>query len=189
MNKNIKILLIVIAIVIVVVVGALIFWQSGSQNKEVNNNLSSANSINAVVLPEEGSAGQSKETNNNSNNANTMNIITLPDGLQITDEVVGTGVEAKAGNAVAVNYIGTLADGKKFDSSYDAGRQPFVFLLGAGKVIKGWDEGVVGMKVGGKRKLVIPSALAYGEQGAGNGIIPPNSTLIFEIELLGVQAQ
>jgi len=127
--------------------------------------------------------GQNKDMNNNVNN-----IITLPDGLQITDEIIGTGAEAKAGNAVSVNYIGTLTNGVKFDSSYDRG-QPFSFILGAGQVIKGWDEGVLGMKVGGKRKLIIPPDLAYGEQGAGNGVIPPNSTLIFEVELLEVQGQ
>ena len=115
-----------------------------------------------------------------------MNIITLPDGLQITDEVTGTGAQAKARNAVAVNYIGTLTNGTKFDSSYDRG-QPFSFVLGAGQVIKGWDEGVLGMKVGGKRKLVIPASLGYGAQSIGP--IPANSTLIFEVELLGVQAQ
>ena len=108
-----------------------------------------------------------------------------PTGLQITDEIAGTGAEAKAGNLVTVNYIGTLTNGGKFDSSYDR-NQPFSFTLGAGEVIKGWDEGVLGMKVGGKRKLVIPPSLAYGSQEVGNGLIPANSTLIFEIELLEV---
>jgi FKBP-type peptidyl-prolyl cis-trans isomerase len=106
-------------------------------------------------------------------------------GLQVTDEVVGTGDEAVAGKTVSVNYVGTLMDGKKFDSSYDR-NQPFEFQLGAGQVIKGWDQGVAGMKVGGKRKLVIPPELGYGSQGAGDSI-PPNSTLVFEVELLGVK--
>jgi FKBP-type peptidyl-prolyl cis-trans isomerase len=106
-------------------------------------------------------------------------------GLEATDEVVGTGDEAVAGKKVTVNYAGTLTDGTKFDSSYDR-NQPFEFALGAGQVIKGWDQGVVGMKVGGKRKLVIPPELGYGAQGAGDKI-PPNSTLVFEVELLGVK--
>jgi len=105
--------------------------------------------------------------------------------LQITDEVVGEGEEAKAGDTVVVNYEGRLVDGTKFDSSYDRGK-PFSFNLGAGQVIKGWDEGIVGMKVEGKRKLIIPPQLAYGEAGAGNGLIPPNSTLIFEVELVSI---
>ncbi|MDO8341074.1 peptidylprolyl isomerase [Candidatus Woesebacteria bacterium RIFOXYC1_FULL_31_51] len=105
--------------------------------------------------------------------------------LKIEDLVVGTGVEAVSGKSVTVHYTGTLTDGTKFDSSKDRG-EPFTFNLGAGEVIKGWDQGVVGMKVGGKRKLTIPSELGYGTQGAG-GVIPPNATLIFEVELLGVK--
>jgi peptidylprolyl isomerase len=104
-------------------------------------------------------------------------------GLRITDLVVGEGAEAVAGQAVVVNYRGTLTNGREFDSSY--GRGPFRFPLGGGRVIKGWDEGVAGMKVGGKRKLVIPPDLAYGSRGAG-GVIPPDATLIFEVELLEV---
>jgi FKBP-type peptidyl-prolyl cis-trans isomerase FkpA len=105
-------------------------------------------------------------------------------GLTVEDLVVGEGAEAAAGQKVSVHYTGWLTDGKKFDSSKDRG-EAFVFPLGRGQVIKGWDEGVQGMKVGGKRKLTIPSALAYGSRGAG-GVIPPNATLVFEVELLGV---
>lgn len=107
------------------------------------------------------------------------------DQLKIEDTVVGAGAEAVAGKTVTVNYSGTLVDGTKFDSSYDRG-QPFSFHLGAGEVIKGWDQGVAGMKVGGKRKLTIPSSLGYGPYGAGN-VIPPNATLVFEVELLKVE--
>ena len=107
-----------------------------------------------------------------------------PAALESTDEVVGTGAEAVAGKTVSVNYTGTLTDGTKFDSSYDR-NQPFEFELGAGRVIKGWDQGVAGMKVGGKRKLVIPPSLGYGAQA--NGKIPANSTLVFEVELLDVK--
>jgi FKBP-type peptidyl-prolyl cis-trans isomerase len=106
-------------------------------------------------------------------------------GLKYYDLKQGTGAEAKAGNKVKVHYTGWLTDGKKFDSSVDRG-EPFEFKLGAGMVIKGWDEGVAGMKVGGKRQLHIPANLAYGARGAG-GVIPPNAQLIFDVELLGVE--
>jgi FKBP-type peptidyl-prolyl cis-trans isomerase FkpA len=106
--------------------------------------------------------------------------------LKIEDLVVGTGQEAKAGNLVSVNYTGWLTGGAKFDSSLDR-NQPLEFTLGKGQVIQGWDQGVVGMKVGGKRKLTIPPNLAYGAQGAGSGVIPPNATLVFEVELLSVK--
>lgn len=109
--------------------------------------------------------------------------IMTPSGLRITDLELGTGAEAVSGMTVSVNYRGTLENGKEFDSSY--GRGPFSFPLGAGRVIRGWDEGVAGMRVGGKRKLVIPPDLAYGERGAG-GVIPPNATLVFEVELLRI---
>ena len=109
----------------------------------------------------------------------------MPDGLRYTDDQVGTGTEAQAGKTVSVHYTGWLLDGTKFDSSKDR-NQPFSFPLGRGEVIKGWDEGVAGMKVGGKRTLVIPPDLGYGARGAG-GVIPPNATLKFEVELLDVR--
>ena len=110
--------------------------------------------------------------------------IVTPSGLKYTDLKMGAGAEAKAGDAVQVHYTGWLVDGTKFDSSRDSNR-PFRFKLGAGQVIKGWDEGVAGMRVGGKRKLTIPAELGYGRQGAGS-VIPPGATLVFEVELLGI---
>jgi FKBP-type peptidyl-prolyl cis-trans isomerase len=111
--------------------------------------------------------------------------VTTPSGLKYDDLTVGTGAEAKMGQTVSVHYTGWLTDGKKFDSSVDR-KQPFEFPLGMGRVIKGWDEGVQGMKVGGKRKLTIPPGLGYGARGAG-GAIPPDATLIFDVELLGIK--
>jgi FKBP-type peptidyl-prolyl cis-trans isomerase len=110
---------------------------------------------------------------------------TTTSGLRYIDEVVGEGAAMQAGKNVAVHYTGWLTNGTKFDSSRDRG-QPFRFVLGAGRVIKGWDEGVATMKVGGKRTLIIPPELGYGARGAG-GVIPPNATLIFEVELLDVK--
>jgi len=115
--------------------------------------------------------------------------MTTPSGLQITDTKVGTGATPKTGQICVMHYTGWLyqngAKGAKFDSSVDRG-QPFEFPIGTGRVIKGWDEGVAAMKVGGKRTLIIPPDLGYGARGAGN-VIPPNATLIFEVELLGVK--
>jgi FKBP-type peptidyl-prolyl cis-trans isomerase FkpA len=131
----------------------------------------------AVVLPVRGQdSGKDK---------NEPKVNTTKSGLKYIDEKEGTGTEAKSGNSVEVHYTGWLKDGTKFDSSVDRG-QPFGFQLGAGMVIKGWDEGVAGMKVGGKRKLIIPPELGYGARGAGR-VIPPNAELTFEVELLKVK--
>ncbi len=118
-------------------------------------------------------------------NMQLQNISTTA-GLEIYDVKVGDGAEAVPGKAVSVHYTGLLTNGKKFDSSVDRG-QPFEFLLGAGQVIRGWDVGVAGMKVGGIRKLIISPELAYGANDVGGGLIPANSTLLFEVQLLGVQ--
>ena len=123
------------------------------------------------------------------NEASAQAPVTTPSGLQMVDTQPGTGASPKQGQTAVVHYTGYLSDkgakGKKFDSSVDRG-QPFEFPVGAGRVIKGWDEGVASMKVGGKRTLIIPPQLGYGERGAG-GVIPPNATLIFDVELLGVK--
>ncbi|MGY2052141.1 FKBP-type peptidyl-prolyl cis-trans isomerase [Methylobacterium sp. JK268] len=121
--------------------------------------------------------------------ASSADFATTPSGLKYKDDVVGTGAQPQAGQKVSVHYTGWLDDkgkkGKKFDSSVDRG-QPLDFAVGTGQVIKGWDEGLSTMKVGGKRTLVIPPDLGYGARGAG-GVIPPNATLIFDVELLGVR--
>lgn len=113
-----------------------------------------------------------------------MSIITTASGLQYEEILTGDGATAKAGDMITVHYTGWLTDGSKFDSSKDR-NDPFEFNLGGGEVIRGWDEGVQGMQVGGIRKLTIPASLGYGSRGAGR-VIPPNATLIFEVELLGV---
>lgn len=115
----------------------------------------------------------------------SKNAITTPSGLKYIDITPGTGDAPQTGQLVTVHYTGWLQNGTKFDSSLDRG-DPFRFVLGQGKVIKGWDEGVATMKVGGKRRLIIPPGLAYGPRGAG-GVIPPNAELTFDVELLGVK--
>jgi peptidylprolyl isomerase len=130
-----------------------------------------------VYSADRGAAGEKKEK-----------VVTTASGLKYIDEKMGTGKAAKKGDRVEVHYTGLLKDGKKFDSSRDRGK-PFRFPLGSGKVIKGWDEGVQGMKEGGKRKLIIPPELAYGAEGVvvkGKTIIPPNAELTFDVELIRV---
>ncbi|OGN01231.1 MAG: hypothetical protein A3G51_01010 [Candidatus Yanofskybacteria bacterium RIFCSPLOWO2_12_FULL_43_11b] len=114
------------------------------------------------------------------------NIIKMDNGLEIQDLKVGTGPEAKAGDTISVNYTGFLENGTVFDASVKHGG-PATFQIGVGQLIKGWDIGIPGMKVGGKRKLIVPPSLGYGSQNVGNGLIPPNSTLTFEVELLAIQ--
>jgi FKBP-type peptidyl-prolyl cis-trans isomerase FkpA len=144
----------------------------------VNNRLIAGIIILGIVTMASG------QENNASPTKVTGKPTTTSSGLQYWDIVVGTGAVAVAGKTVKVHYTGWLTDGKKFDSSVDHG-QPLSFPLGGGRVIKGWDQGVAGMKVGGKRQLRIPPELGYGARGAG-GAIPPNATLIFDVELLDV---
>jgi len=113
-------------------------------------------------------------------------VVTTASGLKYEEMKVGTGPSPKAGQTVTVHYTGTLTDGTTFDSSRDKG-QPFSFTIGQGQVIKGWDEGVMSMKVGGRRKLIVPAALGYGADGTPGGPIPPNATLNFDVELLGTE--
>lgn len=115
----------------------------------------------------------------------TKKTVTTASGLKYVDVVVGKGASPAAGKQVKVHYTGTLENGKKFDSSVDR-NEPFSFTIGVGQVIQGWDEGVMTMKIGGKRKLIIPSKLGYGARGAAGGAIPPNATLLFDVELLDV---
>jgi len=135
----------------------------------------------ATKAPQPEAQVKVKETNTTTPQ-DAKKMITTPTGLQYVDLVEGTGGTPKTGQTVVVHYTGTLEDGTKFDSSRDRG-QPFSFKIGVGQVIKGWDEGVASMRVGGRRQLTIPADLGYGARGAG-GVIPPNATLIFDVELL-----
>jgi len=157
-------------VILAVIGGIVVFSGRGSSQKQLLATPPSTSTIEATLEPTATSSAKP---------------LMQVDKLIIQDEKVGTGVEAIAGKKVTVNYIGTLTDGTKFDSSYDR-NQTFTFNLGAGEVVPGWDQGVAGMKVGGKRKLTVPSTLAYGVQGIP-GVIPGGATLIFEVELLKVE--
>ena len=158
MKKSINIIIFVVLAVVVVGVG---MWYSGKVSQESQE-----------AITAQGVAARQVQSQ-------------IMQNFKIEDVVVGTGVEAKNGDTVTVNYTGTLDDGTKFDSSLNPGRTPFSFLLGAAQVIKGWDLGVLGMKVGGKRTLVIPPELGYGATGR-SPVIPPSATLHFTVELLSV---
>ena len=173
------------AIILVAVLIGGMWYYSQREVKKTALNLSMDNS------EESGEMKSTENKNNENTNTNTMNNTgTKETGevkeLKIEDLVIGTGAEAVAGKKISVLYKGTLVDGTVFDASSLHGNAPFEFTLGAGQVIGGWDQGFSGMKVGGKRRLTIPSDLGYGATGAGASI-PPNAALIFEVELLGVK--
>jgi FKBP-type peptidyl-prolyl cis-trans isomerase len=169
--KNKYLIVTVFLTLLIIIGGYFVFKIPSTQNNQPSQDYSLSGNIESV---DTNTLGASSAAN-----------INMDGKLEILDEVVGTGAEAVAGKHVTVNYTGTLTDGTKFDSSLNPGRTPFDFNLGAGEVIAGWDQGVAGMKIGGKRKLTIPPSLGYG--AADMGVIPPNSTLIFEVELLKVQ--
>jgi peptidylprolyl isomerase len=156
----------------------------GGDHKAADTANASASTPPAATPAESTMASGSAVTFAPSLGVDPKSMTTTPSGLAYKDTKVGTGPVAQAGQTASVQYTGWLPDGTKFDSSRDR-NQPFQFPLGAGRVIKGWDEGVAGMKVGGRRMLVIPPALAYGP--GGSGPIPPNATLVFDVELLGVK--
>jgi len=178
MMKN-KYLLVTVFLALLVVAGAfLIFKIPSAPANQLSQNTSTSDTIDSASTNTLGAETSPVPV------ASATASTDMNDQLQIQDEIVGTGSEAVTGKTVTVNYVGTFTNGTKFDSSYDR-NQPFPFTLGAGQVISGWDQGVVGMKVGGKRKLIIPPSLGYGPNDY-NGI-PGNSTLVFEIELLKVE--
>lgn len=181
-----------IGIFVVALIGVTVFliYRRNQAAGQVSLNPSPSESISPSVQPGDAAMTDVKKIMNSTSplpaGGSSAPVRKLADGLEIQDTKVGTGPEAVAGKNVAVHYTGWLTDGTKFDSSLDRG-QPFQFVIGKGMVIRGWDEGVAGMKVGGTRRLVIPSTLGYGAQGTPGGPIPPNATLVFEIQLLGVQ--
>lgn len=181
MSKNFVPFLIVLVIILIGGFGILFML---NQNNIKTDELDVANQADptGVILPPPQTTAP---TNVPSVTPQILNTQTLESGLIIEDEKIGEGEEVKSGDTISIHYTGTFTNGQKFDSSLDRS-QPFETQIGAGKVIKGWDEGVIGMKIGGKRRLIIPPALAYGEQGVP-GSIPPNSTLIFELELLEIK--
>ncbi|MDY6783049.1 MAG: FKBP-type peptidyl-prolyl cis-trans isomerase [Cyanobacteriota bacterium] len=183
--REILISLAAIAVCAVVFILGLAFGgnsQSDAIAAELNSTRSSEEA--AVVQPRSPQDGMLVAMSEKQEETDMENVVTTDSGLQYVDIVEGDGATPQKGQTVTVHYTGTLEDGTKFDSSRDRG-SPFSFKIGVGQVIQGWDEGVGSMKVGGRRKLIIPSELGYGARGAG-GVIPPNATLLFDVELLRI---
>lgn len=186
-------ILISFAVLVIFCVVLLVSQVTGSQSSAIAANMNEVDSMTTapvqvaqaaadLMVDNEPSAIDDLDTNDASDTEDTL--VTTESGLQYEDIVEGTGAMPQAGQRVTVHYTGTLENGLKFDSSRDRNR-PFSFTIGVGQVIKGWDEGVASMRVGGQRKLVIPPELGYGARGAG-GVIPPNATLLFDVELLRI---
>lgn len=173
-NMNQKSLIIVI-VIIALIIGVACFYFLNRQSKSLQESIGSNNL-----------SQMNTQTNTEETQGNVSNLIDNDQSkMKIETLKQGSGVESKSGDTLTVNYTGTLLDGTKFDSSLNPGRDPFVFTVGVGQVIKGWDEGMLGMKVGEQRKLTIPPEMGYGASGAG-GIIPPNATLVFVVDLLKI---
>ncbi|BAZ86027.1 FKBP-type peptidyl-prolyl cis-trans isomerase [Dolichospermum compactum] len=164
-------------VLMLVCVGILVFTQISGQKDAAIGNSPQTQPTTTVT--------QEKNTPTKSNTMSEANAVTTASGLKYIELQEGDGATPQTGQTVEVHYTGTLENGTKFDSSRDR-NQTFKFKIGTGQVIKGWDEGVISMKVGGRRQLIIPSELGYGARGAG-GVIPPNSTLIFDVELISAQ--
>ena len=179
-NQWIAVTVSLVVVVIFFTTGRNIVSFFGAGNETTENDLQAAQAINAINDTNETTLNSMDSTDSTPQNSFSSSV----SGFEIQDIVVGTGAEAVAGKTIVVNYSGAFTDGRVFDSSYTRG-VPFEFVLGAGEVIPGWDKGFDGMRVGGKRQLVIPPAFGYG--AAGRPGIPPNSTLVFEVELLGVR--
>lgn len=172
----------VVAVCGLILVVGLLFGSGRQNNEAIAANPSQPQKTQSAKLGQPQATLQVASANSTENNME--DVVTTDSGLQYVDIVEGVGATPNTGDTVVVHYTGTLENGNKFDSSRDRG-QPFSFKVGVGQVIKGWDEGVGSMKVGGRRKLIIPPDLGYGARGAG-GVIPPNATLIFDVELLRI---
>ena len=175
----------ILAIAIVLLI--ILAWQdSTKKSPSPLDKLNVTPTLSFGISPSVSQAPQNPVSPTATPNSTQSGVLELEGGVKIQDFTVGTGKEVKKEDTIAVNYVGYLESGQKFDSSYDRNK-PFIVQIGVGQVIPGWDIGIIGMKEGGKRRIFIPSALAYGEQGAGDGVIPANSNLIFDVELLSIK--